>query len=527
MSKRTPQPTPLPEILAELARIATEDLGRRPMLQQVSDALARHFSWEFVALVSIDREAARFVCEALTTALPTTIQVGYSRELGSGVVGEVALSGRPVLVSDARKHKNFVHTLPGGLSELCVPILHRGQVIAVLNLESTKVGTFDDSLDLLNTICEQIGGAIAAARRVEELTRRAELLEVVAEFTRQAMESDDLDALLAFVLRSLAARFRTIEATVLLEGDLVGHLEVMAHLGASPHITYRGKQWPITDGVVGRCFRDAQPVFVEDVTQEPGYVPVNPSVRTELALPIMMRGRVFGVLNLEAETATTFAGENRTLLRALADAVAGAIHLLATAARLAQSQARATRQAEELGRARENLRRASGKLDRRQGEQAAFGLVSETQFRKRLKAECRAVARGGRALTLWMLGLDPTVKDASVAHRNEACALLANKASMNLLDPQPCAMRMDPGTVAVLLSGPPGQDQKRRIEDSLHTLRQEFRGQGHTLLSRCTSLAATCKLSQASDADAFLAEALAAHAKLKADQHRWLDAHHP
>lgn len=527
MSRRPTPTPPLPEILAELARIATEDLGLRPMLQRVSDALGHYFGWEFVAIVRVDHETRRFYCEALTTALPTEVQVGYSRELGSGVVGEVAVTGKPILVSDARKHANFVHTLPGGQSELCVPILHRGQVIAVLNLESTKVGTFDGSLDLLRTIAEQIAGAIATARRVEELTRRTELLEVVAEFTRQAMESDDLDALLAFVLRSLATRFQTIEATVLLEGDLVGHLEVMAHLGASPHITYRGKQWPVTDGVVGRCFREGLPVFIADVTQEPGYVTVNPDVRTELALPIMMRGRVFGVLNLEAATPTLFQGENRTLLRALADAAGGAIHLLSTAARLQQSQARAMRQAEELGRARENLRRASGKLDRRQGEQAVFGLASDTQFRKRLKAECRAVARGGRALTLWLLGTDPTVQGTSTAHRNEATVLIANHANQHLQDPHPCASRVAPGVVAVVLSGPPGQDQKSRIEDTLQALRQNFRAQGHTLLGRCTSLAATCKLSQSNDPEAFLAAAIEAHAGLKADQHRWLDAHLP
>ncbi|MBK8285924.1 MAG: GAF domain-containing protein [Ahniella sp.] len=268
MNKRPHTKPQLPEILADLARIATEDLGLRPMLQRVAEALAHFFQWEFVALASVNHDTRRFVCEALATTLPTDVQVGYSREFGSGVVGEVAVTGRPVLVSDARQHANFVHTLPGGLSELC-PDPASWQVIAVLNLESTRIGTFDDSLDLLRTISEQIAGAIAAARRVEELTRRAELLEAVAEFTRQAMESDDLDALLAFVLRSLSTRFQTVESTVLLEGDLVGHLEVMAHLGASPHVTYRGKQWPISEGVVGRCFREGLPILIEDITRKP------------------------------------------------------------------------------------------------------------------------------------------------------------------------------------------------------------------------------------------------------------------
>ncbi|MBK8285923.1 MAG: GAF domain-containing protein [Ahniella sp.] len=254
---------------------------------------------------------------------------------------------------------------------------------------------------------------------------------------------------------------------------------------------------------------------------------MNAAVHAELALPIMLRGRVFGVLNLEAQSAAAFTGENRLLLRALADSVAGAIHLLHTANRLMQSQARANRQAEELGRVRENLRRASGKLDRRQGDQSVFGLVSETQFRKRMKAECRAVTRGGRAMTLWFLRLDPGAQNVTPARRNEACNLLANRVSQTLLDPQPCVWRVQDDTIVVLLSGAPGLDPQRRIDESLAQLRQQFTEPPHPLLARCTSLAATCKLSQASDPEAFLASAQAALATVKPGQHLSLDAHHP
>ena len=74
-------------VLGEIARLATEDLELRPMLQRITDALARRFSWELVALVRILPDRRRFVCEALTTELATEVHVGYGRDLGSGVVG--------------------------------------------------------------------------------------------------------------------------------------------------------------------------------------------------------------------------------------------------------------------------------------------------------------------------------------------------------------------------------------------------------------------------------------------------------
>ena len=62
------------EAINEIARIATSDLELRPMMQRITDALARKFEWEFVALVSVDPDRTNFVCEAMTSALPTEIR---------------------------------------------------------------------------------------------------------------------------------------------------------------------------------------------------------------------------------------------------------------------------------------------------------------------------------------------------------------------------------------------------------------------------------------------------------------------
>src|SRR5947208_11638794 len=84
------------EILNEIARIATLDLELRPMLQRITDTLAARFGWELVACVTVDAERRAFVCEAVTSTIDTVISPGYSRPLGSGVVGEVAATERPV-----------------------------------------------------------------------------------------------------------------------------------------------------------------------------------------------------------------------------------------------------------------------------------------------------------------------------------------------------------------------------------------------------------------------------------------------
>ena len=118
--------------LNRIARIALEDLDLGPMLQRIVDTLHEEFGWEFIAFARVDRERGEFCCEALHSEVDTAIAAGYRRALGSGVVGECAMTGTTLDIEDTEAHPNFVDTLPGTRSELCVPIRHHGEVLAVL-----------------------------------------------------------------------------------------------------------------------------------------------------------------------------------------------------------------------------------------------------------------------------------------------------------------------------------------------------------------------------------------------------------
>jgi diguanylate cyclase (GGDEF)-like protein/PAS domain S-box-containing protein len=163
------------EALSEISRIALEDLEYRPMVQRICDTLARAFGWEFVVFVTIVPERGCFVCDAVTSTCPTSVYVGYERELGTGVVGQVAATGKPMVLDDVRNYPGYVETLPGVRSEICVPVAHRGSYLAVLNIESTRLASFRHQLPFLTKVAEQVAGALASARLFEEVRQRATL----------------------------------------------------------------------------------------------------------------------------------------------------------------------------------------------------------------------------------------------------------------------------------------------------------------------------------------------------------------
>jgi GGDEF domain-containing protein len=157
--------------LNRIARIAIQDLALRPMLQRIVDILHEEFDWDFVACASIDLEANRFHCEAVRSSVPTEVVVGYQRELGTGVVGQCALRSETIDIEDTRDFPGFIDTLGGTRSELCVPVVHDGEVLAILNAESRSPRAFHGQRALLETVADQIAGMIRVAKLLDHLQR--------------------------------------------------------------------------------------------------------------------------------------------------------------------------------------------------------------------------------------------------------------------------------------------------------------------------------------------------------------------
>lgn len=182
-------------VLNRIARISIEDIGLRPMLQQIVDILHEQFGWAFIACATVDPTGDTFICEALHSDYPTDISVGYRRAMGSGVVGEVAQTGLTLDIADTRQHPNFIDTLDGTMSELCVPVKHQGKVLAVLNVESHQLHAFDGQRIMLETIADQIAGAVRLASTLAETRRLNQELRDANVALQKLSELDGLTGL--------------------------------------------------------------------------------------------------------------------------------------------------------------------------------------------------------------------------------------------------------------------------------------------------------------------------------------------
>lgn len=408
------------EVLNEIARIATLDLELRPMLQRITDSLARKFEWQLVSLVTIDQERNRFLCEALTTKVPTEVHVGYGRPLGSGVVGQVAESGQPVVIDDVRLWPGYVPTSVEVRSEICVPVSHHGKLVAVLNIESTRVGAFHGQLPLLTTVADQIAGAIASAQLFKELQQRARLMEMMSEVSRHALQAKDLNAVLHRIVAYIHEHFPLVFVSIVMYDAGRQEFEQSAVSGA---IEQPADRWPASQGVVGRCLQTRQTQYVPDVDADPDYIRANPMVKSELAVPIRFEDNVLGVLNLESESPDAFSAANVLALEAFANQVAGAIHLASVNERLEATRRELELQTKALEDANLLLANAIDTLHRISTLDGLTGVSNRRHFDDTLLLEWRRAARKEVPLSLLMFDIDffKPFNDASGHQAGDDC----------------------------------------------------------------------------------------------------------
>lgn len=126
---------------------------------------------------------------------------------------------------------------------------------------------------------------------------------------------------------------------ILLLNDRTHELRMRFQIGHTPEV--ERMRFPIGKGVVGQVALTRQPMLLNDVTTAPAYIVANPDVRSELAVPLIAKNRLIGVMDLESEQPNYFRAEHLHLLTLTASRIAQAIEN-------ARLYARVSRQAQTL-----------------------------------------------------------------------------------------------------------------------------------------------------------------------------------
>jgi sigma-B regulation protein RsbU (phosphoserine phosphatase) len=307
--------------LFDLGRQVTSVLDLDELLQKIPLLIRRLIPFEAFAVYLLDERRSE-----LRVAYSVGYPVGEEPrrlDLGQGLVGTAVASGEPLLVNDLAADPRYVEFVPGMSSEIVVPLMHKSRPIGALNILSQERDLFTPSdVSILRQFGAHVAVALINARLYERSRLDAEAFETLAEIGRDVASILDLDELLSRIgqLTKRLIDYRTL-GLFLLNDESELEIKVAVKYGETVHIPRIG----LGEGLVGYAALHCEPVLVPDVSQDPRYIKVVDDVRSELAIPLMLKDRCIGVIDLESPEPDAFSKRDVEILTLLAGQVAVAI----------------------------------------------------------------------------------------------------------------------------------------------------------------------------------------------------------
>src|ERR1700694_3893652 len=338
--------TPLPaEVLATLSEIGegvNSSLDLDEVLARTAALIKRHIDYEIFGVLMVEGGGAY---------LKHYVSLGYPRELvdnlrvpiGQGITGTAAATGHSVRVSDTSKDDRYIAAIENVRSELAVPLMRQGKPVGVLDIQSRHLDYFtQDQQNILTLLAGRLAIAIENARLYQKERTQAETLLLLNEVGRETSSILDVEEL----LRRAAEQIKRVIDYQILSLMLYDEKQkVFRHRIDVKHGQHvQGKlRVAVSEGIVGAAATLKAPVRVPDVSADPRYLMVNPETRSELAIPMIHKGQVIGVLDLESPQLNYFTEDHAQTLSILAANLAVSLENARLYEKLARDEARLER----------------------------------------------------------------------------------------------------------------------------------------------------------------------------------------
>ena len=325
------------DFLLEVSDTTASTLDLHQVLDHVADVIHRVIGFDlFAILLYSDRSKHLKVRYSIghRDELVRTLAI----KLGEGLVGAAAESRRPVNVGDVRADARYLNALDAVRSELAVPMIARGRLVGVIDLETTRPEAYGKREEaLLSLIASRVASAVDNARLYKRVEQNHKTLKVLTQLTKEFSSILDLDTLLQKIASGVRSLVQYDGFSVLLvdEGE-----QVLKNRFSMRFDERKTEDIPLSRGVTGAAVRARHAIRVADTATDERYIETASGIRSEVAVPLIVNDRVIGVMDIESERVNFFTEEHSRTLGLLAPQVAASIENARLYEEVASRQAR-------------------------------------------------------------------------------------------------------------------------------------------------------------------------------------------
>jgi sigma-B regulation protein RsbU (phosphoserine phosphatase) len=310
--------------LLDVADVVNSTLDLDTILRRVAELIRRVIDYQIFAILLLNEKTQDLRFRFAIGHSPETVEKARIK-VGEGITGQAVLRREPLLVNDVLTTSKYIEAIPGVRSELAIPLIIKNRVIGVIDIEAPQPNYFtEDHARLLTVVASRIAIGIENARLYTRTSRQAKTLALLNEISQELTSILNVDELLRRVGELLTRIIDYQMFSILLVDPTATKLvhRFSIRFQESIHIKH---DVPMGEGLVGYAAQHKTPVLVPDVTTDPRYIRLNAETRSELVVPLIYKGTLLGVMDLEHTKKRFFTEDHMRTVSTMAAQLAIAI----------------------------------------------------------------------------------------------------------------------------------------------------------------------------------------------------------
>lgn len=249
------------------------------------------------------------------------------RAAGEGLTATVVREGRPIVINDATDHPFFQSSQARswGISAIAgFPLKFGNEVIGAFTTTYKEAHVFsEEELLLLNLLAEQAAVAIRNANLFADSQRRLLDMSALVEMAKQVTGNLHLESVLQTTVQSLRSLLNARASTITMLTDDKQELVVKAADGVETAFT--NAHMKLEGSISGKVVQEQALVYTRDSHRDPQFLFFDVSVRSLLAVPLIVRDEAIGTLTVDSNQPNAFSESDKQLMTIAAAQVSVAI----------------------------------------------------------------------------------------------------------------------------------------------------------------------------------------------------------
>lgn len=316
------------ETAAEIARDISGSLNLDELLIKAVNLIRERFDF-YHAAVFLQDLAGEFalIREATGEAGAQLKRAGHKIGVGSkSIVGFATGRGERLVVNDTSKDATYYANplLPDTRAEAALPLKVGERILGALDVQSTRPYDFtEDNLRSLQILADQMAIAVVNTELFAETQEHLSQHRLLHHITATAASGTTLEEALDSAVQGLQVTLGGDRVSILLADREKKQLEIMASMGYAEDIT--NVRIAIGTGITGWAAANRKTLRVRDVLEDSRYIQVSSNTRSELAIPLIYRNELLGILNVESEQVDAYTENDEEMLGTLGGSLAAII----------------------------------------------------------------------------------------------------------------------------------------------------------------------------------------------------------